>query len=170
MAISKKIEEAINKQINAELYSAYLYLSMSAYLENINLPGFASWMRIQFQEEQAHAMGMIDYLMERGGRVVLAAIEAPKVEYANVIEVFEDTLEHEKLVTSMISDIAKLASEKDDYATRSFMNWYIKEQVEEEATAEIILSQLKMIKGEGYGMLMIDRELGARVFNPPVIG
>lgn len=167
--ISARLEEAINKQINAEFYSAYLYLSMSAYFEEINLPGFANWMRIQFEEEQFHALMFLDYLAERGGRVKLEAIEQPKQEWQNPIDVFEDTLTHERHVTQLINDIAEVAEQEKDRATRNKLIWFIDEQVEEESAAENILNQLKLIGGEGHGMLMLDREFAARVFNPPTV-
>ncbi|MBF4693192.1 ferritin [Fusibacter ferrireducens] len=167
--INPKLEKAINEQINAELYSAYLYLSMSAYLESLNLPGFATWMRVQFEEEQFHAMRFFTYLNDRGGRVVLEAIEKPQFEWNNVIEVFEKTLEHEIHVTNLLNNIADIAEAERDRPTKNLMIWFIDEQVEEESTAEKIINELKMINGEGHGMLMLDRELGARVFTPPVV-
>ncbi|QRN85922.1 ferritin [Clostridia bacterium] len=164
--LNLKVEESINDQINAELFSAYLYLSMSAYLESENLPGFASWMRVQFQEEQAHAMKFFDYVNERGGKVTLEAIEAPQTEWASVVEIFEHTLSHERMVTERINHLMDVALEERDYATESFLRWYIDEQVEEEASAEAILSQLERLEGHGNGMIMLDRELGTRVFTP----
>jgi ferritin len=164
--LNLKVEASINDQINAELYSAYLYLSMSAYLETENLPGFASWMHVQFEEEQAHAMKFFDYVNERGGRVILEAIEAPKTEWASVVEIFEQTLAHERMVTERINVMMDIALEERDYATESFLRWYIDEQVEEEAGAEAILSQVERLDGHGNGMMMMDRELGSRVFTP----
>ncbi|GAU76187.1 ferritin [Fusibacter sp. 3D3] len=167
--INSKLEKVINEQINAEMYSAYLYLSMSAYLESINLPGFATWMRVQFEEEQFHAMRFFTFLNERGGRVVLESIEKPQIEWKNVIEIFEQTLEHERHVTALLNNIADIAEDEKDRPTRNLMVWFIDEQVEEESSAEKIINELKLINGEGHGMLMLDRELGARVFTPPVI-
>lgn len=167
--IHKRIEEAFNVQINAELYSAYLYLSMAAYYESHNLPGFANWMRVQFQEEQFHGLRMFDYVNQRGGRVVLTKIEAPKVEWESFIDAFEDVLTHERHVTSLINSIIDIAIEERDHATKSFLNWFVDEQVEEEATAEKIINELKLIEGKGNGILMMDREFAARVFVPPVI-
>lgn len=165
--LNKKIEKKINEQINEELFSAYLYLAMSAYCEDINLPGFANWMSVQFEEEQFHAMKFINYINERGGRVELEALEKPQVEWDNMIDVFEATLKHERHITSKINEIVDLAIEERDHATVSFLNWYVDEQVEEEDTAEGILDQLKMINGQGNGMLMLDREMAARTFTPP---
>jgi len=161
------VEKAINEQINAELYSAYLYLSMSAYLETQSLPGFANWMRIQFQEEQAHALKFFDYVNERGGKVTLTAIEEPATDWSSVSAVFENTLEHERLVTGKINHLMDIAMEEKDYATESFLRWFIDEQVEEEATAETILSHVERVEGNGNGLMMLDRELGSRVFTPP---
>jgi ferritin len=167
--INPRIEEAINNQINAELYSAYLYLSMAAYFEDANLPGFANWMRVQFEEEQFHGMRFLNYLVERGGRVKLEAIEKPRFEWNSVLEVFEETLAHEKHVTALINNIADIAEEEKDRATRNLLIWFIDEQVEEEGAAEKILNELRMIGGEGHGMLMLDREFASRTFVPPVI-
>ena len=165
--IKKRLEEVINKQINAELYSAYLYLSMAAYFEDANLPGFANWMRVQFEEEQFHAMKFMDYLIERGGRVHLDAIEKPRFEWNNAIEVFEETLTHEQHVTALINNIAEVAEEEKDRANQNLLIWFIDEQVEEEGAAEKILNDLKMIGGQGHGMLMLDREFATRTFVPP---
>jgi ferritin len=166
--INARLEEVINKQINAELYSAYLYLSMAAYFESVNLPGFANWMRVQFEEEQFHGLKFFNYLISRGGRVKLDAIEVPKFEWKSAIEVFEETLEHEKHVTALLNNIAEVAEEEKDRATRNLMVWFIDEQVEEEGNAEKIINELKMIGGEGHGMLMLDREFATRTFVPPV--
>lgn len=165
--MNARLEKAINNQINAEMYSAYLYLSMAAYFEEINLPGFANWMRVQFEEEQFHAMKFLNYMVERGGRVVLEAIEKPRTEWSNPVEVFEETLSHERHVTALINDVAEIAEQEKDRATQNLLIWFIDEQVEEESTAEGILNQLKLIGGEGHGMLMLDREFAARTFTPP---
>lgn len=165
--IKQKVVDAINKQINAELYSAYLYLSMAAYCEELNLPGFANWMRVQFEEEQFHAFKMYDYVIERGGRVVLAAIDKPQTEFKSVINVFEETYKHEQHVTSLIEDLMTLAIEEKDYATSNFLQWFIDEQVEEEATASEVLEHLKLVDGKGQALLMFDREFRTRTFTPP---
>jgi ferritin len=166
--INTRLEDVINNQINAELYSAYLYLSMSAYFESINLPGFANWMKIQFVEEQFHGLKFLNYVVSRGGRVKLEAIEKPQIEWNNPLEVFEHTLEHEKHVTALLNNIAEVAEIEKDRATRNLMVWFIDEQVEEEGNAEKIINELKMIGGEGHGLLMLDREFATRVFTPPV--
>lgn len=167
--LNKRMEEALNKQINAELFSAYLYTSMAAYFESEGLPGFANWMRVQFQEEQFHGFRFFDWVCERGGRVLLTAIDGPETAWENAVDVFEATLKHEQHVTSLINNLMSIAIEEKDYATVNFLQWFINEQVEEEATAARILDELKMVGGNGQGMLMLDRELGARVFTPPVI-
>ena len=165
--ITKKLEAAINDQINAEFYSAYLYLSMSAYLESINLSGFANWMRVQFQEEQFHAMKMYDYVIERGGAVTLAQIAAPPAQWDGPKSVFEATLAHEQMVTGRVNDLVYLARDERDNATEVFLQWFVNEQVEEENTAETLLGNLKLIEGSPQALFMLDRELGARVFAPP---
>jgi ferritin len=136
--ISEKIQNAINDQINAEFYSSYFYLSMSAYCESENFKGFAEWFRLQAEEEKTHGFKLFDYLQERGGRVVLKAIDAPPVEFKSVQDTFEKTLEHERKVTSLINNLNKLAVDEKDYATQAHLQWFITEQVEEEATAEDI--------------------------------
>lgn len=165
--ISKRLEEAINKQINAEFYSAYLYLSMASYLESQNLPGFANWMRVQFEEEQFHAFKMFNYLAERGGRPILTKIDGPQTDWDGIIDIFESTKTHEEHVTALINGLADVAQEEKDRAALAFLQWYIEEQVEEEANVDNILNQLKFIEGKGHGVLMLDRELAARVFTPP---
>ncbi len=165
--LHEKMERALNEQINAEMYSAYLYLSMGMYAESVNMPGAASWMRVQFQEEQAHALKLLDYVNERGGRVTLTAIAAPRTEWESPLAMFEAVLEHEQKVTALIDDLMDLAIELRDHASRSFLQWFVDEQVEEEASADEIIQQLRLVGGQGHGLFMIDRELGARTFTPP---
>ena len=162
--LSKIMQDALNKQINAEIWSAYLYLSMSAYFEDNNLPGFANWMKIQWQEEISHAMKLFDYVNERGGRVTLQPIAEVKTEWNDSIEVFTETLDHERKVSAMINNLVNIAISEADHATNNVLQWFVAEQVEEEATAENLLEQLKMINGFGHGMLMLDRELSQRSF------
>ncbi len=166
--INIRMEKAINEQINAELYSGYLYLSMSAYAESQNMSGVANWLRVQAQEEQFHAMKMFDYVNERGGTVVLDAIEKPATEWDNFVEMFEEVYAHEQKVTSLINNLVEIAMEEKDHATFNFLQWYVEEQVEEEANASSLLEQLRFVDGKGSGFFMIDRELKARVFTPPV--
>jgi ferritin len=165
--ISKKLQNAINKQINKELYSEYLYLSMAAYLESIGLEGFANFFKIQVQEERFHAMKFFDYVNERGGRVILEAIDRPQIEFKSPVEIFEIAYKHEQYVTKLINELMEVAIKENDHAAKSFLNWYIDEQVEEEASMDKILNQLKMIGRKGQGMLMLDKELAARIFTPP---
>jgi len=152
----------MNEQIKNELYSAYLYLSMSAYCEAANLPGFAHWMRVQAQEEVGHAMKFYDFICERGGRVVLQAIDQPPVEFQSPLHVFEQILEHEQKVTAMIHDLYGLAAQEKDYASQAFLQWFVTEQVEEEGSATQIVETLKMIGDKGQALVMLDRELGKR--------
>jgi ferritin len=165
--ISDKMEQAINDQINAELYSAYLYYAMSAYFEEKNLAGFANWMRIQALEEQTHAHKFYNYLNERGGRVKLDAIKAPEMSWESPLKVFEAAYEHECYVSDRINKLVALAQEEKDYATNNFLQWYVEEQVEEEASADEIVQKLKMIEAAPGGLFMLDRELGQRQFVMP---
>jgi len=165
--ISKKMEEALNEQVNAELYSAYLYLSMESYFKSLNLSGFANWMRVQTQEEVAHAMKIYDFVNERGGRVILEAIKGPPARWDSPLAVFEAVYAHEQKVTELINDLMNLAIKEKDHATNSFLQWFVNEQVEEESSADEIVQQLKMMEKAPGGMFMLDRELGQRVFSPP---
>jgi len=165
--ISEKIKDAVNKQINAEIYSSYLYLSMSAYFESINLKGFANWMKAQAQEEMVHAIKFYDYINERSGRVLLTAIEAPPKQWDSPLDVFEFTYKHEQKVTGLINDLVNLAISEADHATTNFLQWFVAEQVEEEASADEVVQKLKLAGERGSGLFMLDRELGQRVFTPP---
>jgi ferritin len=167
--LSEKLESAINDQIQRELASAYIYLSMAAYFEANTLPGFANWMRIQFHEEQAHAFKFFDFVYDRGGTVELQPIEGPPVEFKSPVEVFEITLGHEQKVTGHINDLYTLALEERDYPSQVMLQWFIDEQVEEEKNAGDILDQLKMIEGNAHALLMLDRELGSRAMPPEVL-
>lgn len=160
--LNKKLEEAINEQINKELYSSYLYLGMSAYCESVNLSGFAHWMRVQAGEEQEHALKLFRYVVEKGGRVLLEAIDKPPAEYASALDVFEKTLAHEQKVTGLINDLYALAIEESDYATQIFLQWFVSEQVEEEANATQIVELLKAIGDHPQGLIMLDRQLAGR--------
>ena len=165
--INKKLEDQINYQINREIYSEYLYLSMAAYLEDKGLAGMAHFMIVQAQEEHFHVMKFFNYLNERGGRVVLDAIEQPPIEFDSPLAVFEEGLAHEKIVTDLINKLMDRAIEVNDHAAKSFLNWYVDEQVEEEASFQTIIDQLSLVGGKGHGLLMLDKELSARVFTPP---
>jgi len=165
--MNKKMEEAINRQINAEVYSAYLYFSMEAYFESTGLKGFANWMRVQSLEELFHASKFYDYVNARGGRVTLTAIEGPPVEWKSPLEVFEEAYKHEIKVTGLINNLTTLAQEEKDHASHSMLGWFVNEQVEEEANASQIAMELKLIGDDKKALLMIDRELAARVYTPP---
>ncbi|MFV0376421.1 MAG: ferritin [Mangrovibacterium sp.] len=158
------VEKALNAQINAEIHSAYLYLSMSAWLQSKGLPGFANWMKIQYQEELTHAMKFFNYVHERGGRVLLEPIAGVEQEFASIIDAFEKTLAHEQKVTSMINGLVDVAIGASDHATQSFLKWFVDEQVEEEATVQGILDDLRLINGQGNGLFLLNRELATRTF------
>ena len=164
--ISKKMEDALNNQVNAELYSAYLYMSMSAYFETEGLSGFARWMKSQAQEEQLHAEKFYSYINERNGRVILKAIDAPPVKWDSALAVFKDTLVHEQKVTGLINNLLDLAIEEKDHAAHQFLQWFVEEQVEEEDNVRQVIDELNLIGGGGSGMFMLNRELGQRVFTP----
>ena len=165
--IGKKMEKALNDQINAEMYSAYLYLAMSAYFESENLPGCASWMKVQTQEETAHTMKLFDFVNERGGRVVLKAIEQPPKGWKSPLAAFEAAYEHEQLVTGRINKLVDLAIQEKDHAANAFLQWFVNEQVEEETSADAVVQNLRMAEKAPGAMFMIDRELGQRTFTPP---
>ncbi len=165
--ISKKMEKALNEQVNAELFSAYLYLSMEAYFKSLNLNGFANWMRVQTQEEIAHAMKIYEFINERGGRITMKAIDGPETKWDSPLAVFKAVYEHEQKVTGLINDLVDLAIEEKDHATNAFLQWFVNEQVEEESSADEMVQQLKMMEKAPGGIFMLDRELGQRVFTPP---
>lgn len=158
---------ALTEQIKMEIASSHLYLNMSAYFQDAGLSGFSHWMRVQFMEESAHAMMMYDYLLARGGKFAMLTIPAPESEWADAIQVFAHTLDHEKMVTGLINNLVRLSREENDYATEIFLQWFITEQVEEEENVKDILNKLKLIGGEGQGLLSMDQELAKRVFVAP---
>ncbi len=162
--ISKRLQDAINAQINAEMWSAYLYLSMSSYCQNEGYVGMANWFAIQFKEEQDHAQIFINYLQSRGGRVLLKAIDAVDTEWNSPLAAFEHTLKHEEKVTSLINNLMAAAVEEKDFALQSRLQWFIDEQVEEEENAADIIRKLRLLNGNGYGMYQLDQELAARVY------
>jgi ferritin len=165
--ISKKMEKALNEQVNAEMYSAYMYLSMEAYFKSKNLNGFANWMRAQTQEEMIHAMKIYCFIHERGGKVTLKAIDGPPTQWESPLAVFEAVYAHEQKVTGLINGLVDLAIKENDHASNTFLQWFVSEQVEEEASADEVVQQLKMMENAPGGMFMLDRELGQRVFTPP---
>ena len=160
--ISKKMEAELNEQVNKEFYSAYLYLAMAAYCTDIGLPGFAHWMRLQYEEETVHVTKMYDYILDQGGKVHLKAIEEPPKEYGSPLDIFEKTLEHEQFVTRSINTLMSLAIEENDYATQAFLQWYVTEQVEEEASVQDVLNPLRMVGNDKGGLMMIDQKLSGR--------
>jgi ferritin len=160
--LSKTLQDALNLQINRELASAYLYLSMSAHFENRNLPGFARWMRLQSTEEVEHAMKLFDFVNDRGGRVILDAVGKPPAEFSAPLDVMRQVLEHEKKVTASIHDLYGLAVKESDYPSQVMLHWFIEEQVEEEKSALEVVERLKMVGDAPAGLLMIDGQLGAR--------
>ena len=162
--LNKKIEEALNAQINAEMWSAYLYLSMAAFCHTNGNPGMGHWFEVQFQEEQDHAKILFNYVIQRNGKVDLKAIKEVPTTWESVLDVFESTLKHEQTVTALINNLFALTTQENDYATQSMLKWFIDEQVEEEENATNIIDNLKMIKDNGYGLYMLDKELAARTY------
>lgn len=160
--LSAKMEKAMNQQVNAEFYSAYLYLAVSALFEDLNLKGFAHWMRVQFQEEQIHAEKFFDFICAREGQVKLQQIDTPKLQAKSPLAAFEMALAHERKITGLIGDLLDLAGKERDHASANFLQWFVGEQVEEEANVIAIVQQLKMIGSEKQGLFLLDRELGAR--------
>lgn len=165
--LNEKVSDAFNSQLNAELYSAYLYLSMEAYFESIDLSGFAKWMRAQAQEELMHAMKFYDYIVLRGGRVSLSSIDKPQFEWDSALVVFEHVFAHEQKVTGLINNLVDLSIKESDHASTNFLQWYVAEQVEEEETASGVLQRIKLAGDSKSGLFMLDSELGKRVFTPP---
>ncbi len=166
--ISQKMQEAINRQINAELYSSYLYMSMAAYFEHLQLAGFCHWMKVQVQEELSHAVRFYNYLCERGGRALMAGIEAPPTEWESPQECMQAVLDHERKVTGLINDLMNLAQDERDHASISFLQWFVDEQVEEEASVDAILGKLRLVQSAPGGLFMLDKEMGGRTFTLPV--
>lgn len=160
--LDKKMEQAYNEQINAELFSAYLYLAMASYFEDKSLSGFGHWMRLQAQEEVDHAMKFIGYVQTRGGRVELDSIDKPEMEWDSPQAAFKAALEHEQYITGRINNLVKLANDLNDYASGQFLLWYVEEQVEEEENAGEICDKLEIVGQNPQGLLFLDRELGGR--------
>nr|WP_232362476.1 ferritin [Desulfogranum mediterraneum] len=164
--MKKKMLKALNQQINAEMYSSYLYLSMESYFQSISLAGFANWMRGQVQEELMHSMKFYDFVVERGGRVTLDAIARPESSWDSPLDAFKAILKHEQHVTALINDLVDLAIDERDHATNIFLQWFVSEQVEEEASVGAIVDRLELIKDTPSGLFMLDAELAKRVFTP----
>ncbi len=160
--LTEKMESALNQQVNAEFYSGYLYLAMSAYFAGKSLDGFASWMRAQALEELTHGMKIYDFIHQRGGTVTLTAVEGPKTDWESPLAAFEEALAHEKKVTAMINDLVDIATEQKDHATNVFLQWFVSEQVEEEENVGGVVEKLKLMGEARGGLFMMDRELGSR--------
>ena len=165
--LSNQLLDALNDQVNFEFYSSYTYLAMAAYAESIDLSGVANFFRVQAQEEMSHAMKFYDYIFQKGGMVKLEAIEKPKVEYNNIIEVFETGFNHEQTVTKRIYELADIATAEREHATMSLLKWFVDEQVEEENNFQTILKKVRRLEGNPAAMYMLDEELATRVFTPP---
>lgn len=164
--ISPKMLKALNAHLNEEFYSSYLYLSMAAYFEARNLKGFANWMRLQSEEEQMHGMKFFDFILQKGGKVSLAQINTPKLGWKSIFEVFSDTLKHEQKISGLINKLVEVAMTEKDFATNTFLQWFVTEQVEEEANVEEIIQKIEMIGDNKSGLYMLDNELGARATTP----
>ncbi len=165
--LSPKLQDALNEQINAEMWSAYLYLSMAMHFQAEGRPGFANWYSVQFQEEQAHAEILRNYVNARGGRVVLKAIDAVPTEWKNELDAFQATLEHEQKVTALINNLYAMAEAEKDYASRARLDWFVNEQVEEEDNCRTLIDRLKLIGDNGLALYTLDNELAARTYNVP---
>lgn len=165
--LSQKLLDAMNEQMKNEFFSAYLYKAMAAYFEAEDLPGFAHWMRLQALEELCHGEKFFNYICEAGGRAVMLAIDAPQAEYGSPQEVFEYSLKHEQFVSERINQLMSLAKAEGNHATEIFLQWFVTEQVEEEASFGLELKKIKRLAGDGRGLMMIDQELGRRTFTPP---
>jgi ferritin len=165
--ISDKMVKGITRQINREIYSGYFYLAMASYAQDAGLAGVANWFNIQLQEELSHSKKLYDYLQQQNVRVMLESIESPPQDFSSITDLFKQTLEHEKKVTAMINDLINMAIDQKDRATEIMLQWFVTEQVEEEANAQEILQKLKVFGEKGDALLMIDRELAGRIFSPP---
>lgn len=167
--VSKELEIAINRQVNAELWSAYLYLSMSVHFAHKGLPGFANWFRVQFKEEQDHAHRLMNYLISKGNRVELQPIDRVDISWESLLKAFEVTLEHERVVTSLINNLVSMSRKENDFATENMLQWFVNEQVEEEETAQSMIDGLRLIGDNGFGIYTMDKELAKRTYTPLTI-
>ncbi len=165
--LSKKMEEALNEQINREMYSAYLYMSMSSYCTTVGLKGFANWFMVQYHEEMLHAMKLYEYVLAQGGHPILKAIKQPPSDFESMANAFNKTLEHEQFITKSINEWMDLAIAEKDHATQIFLQWYVTEQVEEEGNDNDIIAQLKLIGKDTQGLILLDRELAGRITTVP---
>lgn len=165
--LSENLERALNEQINAEFWSAYLYLSMSAHFANNAMPGIGNWFKVQFQEEQDHALMFMNYLISKGNKVELKPIKDVKISWNSPLEAFEDTLNHEREVTRLIHNLVAMAREEKDFATENMLQWFVKEQVEEEDNAQSMIDAFKLIGDNGMGIYMMDKDLASRSYISP---
>ncbi len=165
--LNEKLLRALNEQINREMYSAYLYMSMSSYSDTVGLKGFANWFMVQYHEEMLHAMKIYEYIQHQGKQPILKALAGPPTTFESPLDMFEKTLEHEQFITRSINDLSDLAIAEKDHATRIFLEWYVTEQVEEENNDNEIIAQLKLIKDNSQGLMMLDRELAQRMTTVP---
>ncbi len=165
--LSQNLQDAFNEQMKNEFYSAYLYMAMAGYFQSEDLPGFASWMRVQALEEMTHGEKFFNFTCETGGRTHLLPIAGPPNDFKSAIDVFEQGLTHEKFVTASINNLMNIAVEEKDHAAQIFLHWFVTEQIEEESSFSLILKKLKRVEGDGRGLLLLDQELGQRVFVPP---
>ncbi|WP_298271331.1 ferritin [Geobacter sp.] len=165
--LSTEMAAALNRHLNTELYSAQLYLSMSSYANFLGLKGAANWFMVQYQEEMVHFTKFYDYINSQGEHVRLGPLDAPPSEFVSLLAMFQKTLEHETYITKCINELTELAVKGKDHATQIFLQWFITEQIEEEENDREIIGKLKLVGDNGYGLLMIDNELGTRVFTPP---
>ncbi len=168
--ISKKMLEALNEQINKELYSAYLYMAMSAHSTHIGLPGFANWFMVQYKEEMDHAMRLYTYINDHGEKIILKAIEQPPSTFKDPMDMFQKTLKHEQFITKSINELVDLAIKEKDHATQIFLQWFVTEQIEEEGNDNDIIAKLELAGGKGNGLFMIDKDLAVRIYTPPTAG
>ncbi|MBT3279772.1 MAG: ferritin [Phycisphaerales bacterium] len=166
--LNTNIEEALNSQYNFEMYSANIYLSMAAWADSQNLSGVANWFKVQYAEEMFHAQKFYDYIIERGGRVIVGQLDKPQSDWASPLAAFENALHHEGIVTGRVNDLMSLAIDSKDHATVAFLQWFVSEQVEEEANADAIIQKLTLMGDAPGGLFLIDNELATRVFTPPV--
>ncbi|MBN2525813.1 MAG: ferritin [Deltaproteobacteria bacterium] len=165
--IKQRVQDALNEQINAEIYSSYMYYSMAAWFDSISLEGFAHWLRVQALEELTHVQKITGYLTERGGRAVMKAVDGPPTDWQSPLACFEEVYAHECKVTELINNLMDVALEERDHATVSFLKWFVDEQIEEESNTDTAVQKLKLVEGNKGGLFMLDREMDARTFVMP---
>ncbi len=163
--ISEKISKSLNEQLNREFYSGYIYLGMSAFASKLGFNGCAKWFNMQYQEEMVHAMKLFKYLEDQGSDIELKDIKAPKIKAKTIVEAFEDSLKHEQMMTEALNELSDMTMKEKDHATYNLLQWYVTEQVEEEASFKEIIDNMKMVGDNGFGLYTLDKELGTRVFD-----